>query len=99
MRRRQPVRISSSGGKTLRTGLTTMERDGDAYSPLFILGAVIYWGYGSLNENGWIEHAHDTPVWIKGEWLVGEYRLCRMPLMPNQALPDSATFALRTRRY
>ena len=57
---------------------------------LFILGAVIYWGYGSLNENGWIEHAHDTPVWIKGEWLVGEYRLCRMPLMPNQALPDSA---------
>ena len=24
-------------------------------------------------------HDHDTPVWIQGDWLVGEYRECDMP--------------------
>jgi hypothetical protein len=61
--------------------------------PLLIVGIVAYWGYlgyGWLDGEGWIEHNHDTPVWIKGEWLAGEYRLCRMPLSPNQSLPLSA---------
>lgn len=57
---------------------------------LLILGAVAYWGYGWLNEQGWIEHDHDTPVWIKGEWLAGEYRVCQIPLVLGQSLPDSA---------
>lgn len=57
---------------------------------LFIFAFVIYWGYGWLNEIGWIEHDYDTPVWIKGEWLVGEYRVCQIPLVPEQPLPDSS---------
>jgi len=46
--------------------------------------------YRVLDDYGWIEHDHDTPVWIKGEWLAGEYRVCQMPLVPWQPLPDSA---------
>jgi hypothetical protein len=34
--------------------------------------------YGWLNNAGWISHSHDTPVWIQGEWLAGEYRECDM---------------------
>lgn len=32
--------------------------------------------YKSLDNSGWIAHNHDTPVWIQGDWLVGEYRVC-----------------------
>ena len=46
--------------------------------------------YRLVDEHGWIEHDHDTPVWIKGEWLADEYRVCQIPLVPNQTLPDSA---------
>ena len=35
-------------------------------------------GYQDLDNSGWITHDHDTPVWIQGEWLVGEYRDCQM---------------------
>jgi hypothetical protein len=50
-----------------------------------------YWNpYRLLDDYGWIEHDHETPVWIKGEWLAGEYRVCQMPLLPRQQLPDSA---------
>lgn len=35
-------------------------------------------GYQSLDNSGWITHDHDTPVWIQGDWLVGEYRDCQM---------------------
>ena len=47
-----------------------------------VLLAFVIWGciaafYG-LNESGWITHSHDTPVWIQGDWLVGEYRDCQM---------------------
>ena len=58
--------------------------------PLLILAAISYWGHGWLNEQGWIEHGHDTPVWIQGEWLVGEYRVCEMPGHLWGELPDSA---------
>ena len=33
---------------------------------------------GWFDEQGWIGHNHDTPVWIKGDWIVGEYRNCGM---------------------
>ena len=49
------------------------------------------WNIYRLFDNyGWIEHDQDTPVWIKGEWLAGEYRVCQVPLVPEQSLPDSA---------
>jgi hypothetical protein len=35
--------------------------------------------YRLSDESGWIEHEHDTPVWIQGQWLKGEYRVCQMP--------------------
>jgi len=44
----------------------------------------------NLDESGWIPHSHDTPVWIAGDWLTGEYRICKMPLMPKHSLPSSA---------
>ena len=34
--------------------------------------------YESLDNSGWISHSHDTPVWIQGDWLEGEYRECDM---------------------
>jgi hypothetical protein len=46
--------------------------------------------YRLLDGYGWIEHSHDTPIWIGGEWLTGEYRICKMPLMPGHSLPSSA---------
>lgn len=45
---------------------------------LIVLGFLAYGAYGWLDETGWIEHSHDTPVWIEGEWLTGEYRICQM---------------------
>ncbi len=38
----------------------------------------IHGGYEWLDTRGWIEHSHDTPVWISGDWIVGEYRDCGM---------------------
>lgn len=34
--------------------------------------------YEPLDEAGWIHHSHDTPVWIQGDWMNGEYRDCEM---------------------
>jgi hypothetical protein len=31
-----------------------------------------------LDSIGWATHDHDTPVWIHGDWMVGEYRDCGM---------------------
>jgi hypothetical protein len=48
---------------------------------LFAVGfivALVVDGYQSLDNSGWITHDHDTPVWIQGDWLVGEYRDCQM---------------------
>lgn len=50
---------------------------------LFVVGfivALVVNGYQSLDNSGWITHDHDTPVWIQGDWLVGEYRKCDMPV-------------------
>ena len=46
---------------------------------MLILGRLAYAGYEWLDESGWAEHNHETPVWIEGEWLTGEYRMCQMP--------------------
>jgi len=32
---------------------------------------------------------HDTPVWIQGDWLVGEYRVCQMRTKMQPTDPDS----------
>lgn len=32
--------------------------------------------YSELDKTGWISRDHDTPVWIEGNWMVGEYRDC-----------------------
>jgi hypothetical protein len=46
---------------------------------LGLLVACVVGLYTWLDEGGWISHSHDTPAWIQGDWLVGEYRLCDMP--------------------
>lgn len=42
-------------------------------------------GYLSIDNSGWIIHRHDTPVWIQGDWLVGEYRTCGLLTAPPVA--------------
>ena len=58
--------------------------------------------YNSAKRNldifGWIPHSHDTPIWIGGEWLTGEYRICEMPGYPWGGLPESGPFAVQQRR-
>lgn len=53
--------------------------------------AVVIAGYDGLNNAGWITHNHDTPVWIQGEWMVGEYRICQLrtttPLVIHGVIP------------
>jgi hypothetical protein len=29
-------------------------------------------------QGGFASHQHDTPIWIQGDWMVGEYRNCQM---------------------
>jgi len=31
-----------------------------------------------MDEGGWWLHSHDTPTYINGNWMVGEYRECTM---------------------
>lgn len=45
---------------------------------------------GAVDDSGLIQHSYDTPVWIGGDWLTGEYRVCQMPLLPTKSLPTSA---------
>ncbi len=44
----------------------------------FFAGVIAINSYSDLDSSGWIPHDHDTPVWIQGDWLVGEYRDCQM---------------------
>jgi hypothetical protein len=41
-------------------------------------GSAIRSGYEGFVSMGWITPSHDTPVWIQGDWMVGEYRDCGM---------------------
>ena len=34
--------------------------------------------YMILEKSGWVPNNHETPVWIQGDWLVGESRSCQM---------------------
>jgi hypothetical protein len=45
---------------------------------LYFGGAFVIAIYQELDGRGWIRRTHDTPVWIAGDWLVGEYRECDM---------------------
>jgi hypothetical protein len=45
---------------------------------LYSAGAALVGAYQVLNHGGWIAHSRDTPVWIQGDWLVGEFRECNM---------------------
>src|ERR1035437_5466914 len=45
---------------------------------LLLLIALGYASYLTFDNAGWIPHSHDTPVWVAGDWIVGEYRDCGM---------------------
>jgi hypothetical protein len=57
---------------------------------MLILGRAAYAGYEWLDDQGWVTHSSDTPVWIEGEWLGGEYRMCQMPGTAWGELPANA---------
>lgn len=46
--------------------------------------------YRLADYYGWIEHDHDTPVWIQGDWMRDEYRICEMPGKLFGDLPEHA---------
>ena len=46
---------------------------------LFALAVLIAaGGWFVADRAGYIAHDHSTPVWIQGNWIVGEYRECQM---------------------
>lgn len=52
-----------------------------------VLAALSVWGavagYGWLNNLGWIEHGKNVSVQIDGNWMMGEYRPCRLYPAPE----------------
>jgi hypothetical protein len=49
------------------------------------VGLAIAWslavaGYQIADREGRVMHNHNTPVWVQGDWMIGEYRDCDMPL-------------------
>ena len=45
---------------------------------LGVVLALFIGGYEAADQGGWITHNHNTPVWIQGDWMVGEYRICQL---------------------
>ena len=45
---------------------------------------VLFGSYHGLDKRGWIPHHHDTPVFIAGDWMVGELRTCEMQIMVGE---------------
>ena len=45
---------------------------------LILVWLLAHAAYTWLDSIGWVTHDHDTPVWIHGDWVVGEYRDCDM---------------------
>jgi hypothetical protein len=45
----------------------------------FVWGLAVV-GYRAADRAGRVMHRHNTPVWIQGNWMVGEYRYCDMPV-------------------
>jgi hypothetical protein len=35
-----------------------------------------FWGYTVLNDSGWISRTRTIDIYMKGDWLVGESRVC-----------------------
>ena len=52
-----------------------------------IVGGIAVTLYESYESHQPVDH--DTPVWIQGDWLVGEYRVCQMRTKMQPADPDS----------
>lgn len=67
-----------NGFAALTSGLRTMVRSVGAILAIGLVASVGYAAYKSLDEAGWLTHNRDTPVWIAGNWMVGEYRDCGM---------------------
>jgi hypothetical protein len=62
----------------LRPGLRSFVKGVGVVLAIWLVGAVGIGAYTSLDEAGWITHNHDTPVWIAGDWIIGEYRTCQL---------------------
>jgi hypothetical protein len=81
-------------GAWLRGTVSTVR---EASAPFFvwffwlaIFGAVaggVAGVWKKLDNSGWIPHHHVTPVWIQGDWMPGEYRVCQM--RTKTGLPDA----------
>jgi len=50
---------------------------GTVFGGIAVIG-LLFGLYGWLDDGGRISHSNETPVWIQGDWLVGEYRDCQM---------------------
>jgi hypothetical protein len=47
---------------------------------LTLAWSLAFAGYQFADRKDRIMHNYDLPVWVPGEWMVGEYRNCDMPL-------------------
>jgi len=56
---------------------------------LGILGAFAFGLFAILEYNSLIPHSHETPTWIQGDWMVGEYRDCEMRTIMPPAQSDT----------
>jgi hypothetical protein len=61
------VKQNTPAGTLVRRGL----------GMLFLLSLIVVAAY-ELDEVGWIPHHHDTPVFISGAWMIGEFLTCEM---------------------
>jgi hypothetical protein len=61
---------SAPAGRLVRRGL------GIVFFLCLAMGAAY-----ELDEAGWIPHHHDTPVFVTGDWMVGELRTCKMQII------------------
>jgi len=55
---------------------TPLLKIGGAVVGLGFCVSVAFSLYSELDKAGWISRDHDTPTWIEGDWMVGEYRDC-----------------------
>ena len=60
---------------------------GQLYGGILVI-ACLFGLYAWLDESGWISHSHNTPTWIQGDWIVGEYRDCGMRTQMQPAPSD-----------
>lgn len=75
-----------------KKGLRILAKAG-GYAILAFLVVIALYGYQTLDRAGYVAHNHDTPVWIAGDWMVGEYRLCDMPVKTTRLFCGKDTVA------